>query len=146
MSCGDMSCDTSCADERCVNERCKDKRHADSQCAAHPETSERNPVLERPRYISRKVREEVRARDGYCCTYVGSNGRRCGSRWDLEIDHIVPYCLGGGIEPGNLRLMCRAHNSYRVSQWFGDDVTPGKFWSGTGQNKQKYQTEGRNEI
>ena len=48
------------------------------------------------------------------CSYVDRHsGRRCGSRFLLEIDHIVPYALGGGAEPDNLRLVCQAHHRQR---------------------------------
>ena len=68
----------------------------------------------RSRYIPAPVRREVWLRDGGCCSYVDPHsGRRCGSRFLLELDHIVPYALGGVAEPGNLRLRCRAHHRFR---------------------------------
>ncbi len=68
----------------------------------------------RSRYIPVPVRREVWRRDGGCCSYVDPHsGRRCGSRFLLELDHIVPFALGGGAEPGNLRLRCRAHHRFR---------------------------------
>ena len=61
----------------------------------------------RSRYIPAPVRREVWLRDGGCCSYVDPHsGRRCGSRFLLELDHIVPFALGGSAEPGNLRLKC----------------------------------------
>ena len=59
----------------------------------------------RSRYIPASVRREVWRRDGGCCSYVDPHsGRRCGSRFLLELDHIVPFALGGSAEPGNLRV------------------------------------------
>ena len=53
-------------------------------------------------------------RDGGRCSYVDPHsGRRCGSRFLLELDHIVPFALGGSAEPGNLRVYCAAHNRFR---------------------------------
>ena len=91
--------------------------------------AERSPALERhlaalscvgawpssrSRYIPAAVRREVWRRDQGCCSYVDPHsGRRCGSRYRLEIDHIVPFALGGGAEPGNLRLRCEAHHRLR---------------------------------
>ena len=82
--------------------------------------AERSPALERhltalrcfgalpesrSRYIPVAVKREVWRRDQGCCSYVDRHsGRCCGSRFRLEIDHIVPFALGGGAEPGNLRL------------------------------------------
>ena len=66
------------------------------------------------RSIPAEVKREVWRRDSGCCTYVDRHtGRRCGSRFFLELDHIVPVALGGGAEPANLRLRCAAHHRYR---------------------------------
>jgi hypothetical protein len=71
------------------------------------------------RYVPESVRREVYRRDGGECSYVGVEGKRCGSRWDVEVDHIEPHALGGRSEVGNLRLLCRAHNAYRAERTFG---------------------------
>ena len=66
------------------------------------------------RSIPAAVKREVWLRDLGCCTYVDRHtGRRCGSRFFLEMDHIVPVALGGGADPGNLTLRCAAHHRYR---------------------------------
>ena len=68
----------------------------------------------RSRAIPAAVRRQVWERDRGCCSYVDEgSGRRCGSRHLLEIDHVVPYALGGSAEPDNLRLLCAAHHRYR---------------------------------
>ena len=72
----------------------------------------------RSRYIPAPVRREVWLRDGGCCSYVDPHsGRRCGSRFLLELDHIVPFALGGSSEPGNLRVLCAAHNRFRHREY-----------------------------
>ena len=71
----------------------------------------------RSRYVPAAVKREVWRRDQGRCSYVDPHsGRRCGSRYRLEIDHIVPFALGGATEPGNLRIRCRAHHRYRHAQ------------------------------
>ena len=66
------------------------------------------------RSIPAAVKREVWRRDSGCCSYVGRHtGRRCGSRFFLELDHIVPVARGGGAEPANLRLRCSAHHRFR---------------------------------
>ena len=71
----------------------------------------------RSRYIPAPVRREVWRRDGGCCSYVDPHsGRRCDSRFLLELDHIVPFALGGSADPGNLRLHCSAHHRFRHRQ------------------------------
>ena len=66
------------------------------------------------RAIPAAVKRQVWQRDGGRCSYVDrQTGRRCNSRHMIEIDHILPYALGGGADPGNSRLVCRAHHRHR---------------------------------
>ena len=59
------------------------------------------------RAIPAAVKRQVWRRDGGRCSYLDrGTGRRCNSRHLIEIDHILPYALGGGADPGNLRLLC----------------------------------------
>lgn len=73
----------------------------------------------RSRHISAAVKAEVFLRDGCRCTYRGPDGRRCGSAFDLEVDHIVPFAMGGSNQAGNLRLLCREHNQLEADRVFG---------------------------
>jgi len=43
----------------------------------------------------------------------------CRSTYALEVDHIVPRALGGGDNPDNLRLLCRACNQRAAVEHFG---------------------------
>ena len=66
------------------------------------------------RAIPAAVKREVWQRDGGRCRYVDPHtGRRCTSRHLLQIDHVLPYGLGGGSDPANLRLLCHAHHRHR---------------------------------
>lgn len=76
---------------------------------------------ERTRHILQTVRDEVFTRDGGRCTFVGENGKRCNSRWNLEIDHIAPVAKGGNNSPDNLRLLCAKHNKLPAERQFGKD-------------------------
>ena len=53
--------------------------------------------------IPRVTRQQILARDRGRCVV-------CGSRIDLQIDHIIPVSRGGDNEPSNLRVLCRNHN------------------------------------
>jgi len=75
----------------------------------------------RSRHIPQAVQDEVYARDKGCCTYVGSDGRRCNSTWNLEIDHIMPFARGGGHSIENLRLRCAAHNQLEAEKTYGKE-------------------------
>lgn len=77
-------------------------------------TSAAKPGEQPSRSIPVAARREVWRRDRGRCSYVDRHsGRRCGSRFFLEIDHIDPYALGGSAEPDNLRLLCGAHHRHR---------------------------------
>lgn len=62
-----------------------------------------------PRYgprtrIPAAIRAIVFERDGYAC-------KRCGSQFDLSVDHILAWSLGGSDDPENLQTLCRSCNS-----------------------------------
>jgi hypothetical protein len=79
----------------------------------------RSSARSRSRHIPHWIRRAVLARDGEQCTFVGSDGRRCGERHLLEFDHLRPWALGGLHALDNLRLVCRAHNQHRARKVFG---------------------------
>ena len=78
-------------------------------------------VTIRKRYIPQAVRRRVYGRCGGRCAFVGKDGHRCESQWDLEIEHIVPFACGGSNEEKNLTLYCRAHNNFRAEQVYSKD-------------------------
>ncbi len=52
------------------------------------------------------------------CEYV-HQGRRCSSRYQLEIDHAYPLALGGSNECSNLKLLCKNHNGFAAIEVLG---------------------------
>ncbi|HET7539113.1 MAG TPA: HNH endonuclease domain-containing protein [Polyangiaceae bacterium] len=85
-------------------------------CERTPPTSAR---VKRTWHCPAAVAREVFLRDGGQCSFVAADGRRCGARRRLELDHIVPRALGGDDSVRNLRLRCRAHNQQYARQCFG---------------------------
>jgi hypothetical protein len=75
----------------------------------------------RSRHVPAAVRDEVYARDGGRCTYVGANGVACGSRHQLHIDHVEPFAQGGAATLENLRLLCASHNQLEAERVYGSD-------------------------
>ncbi len=71
------------------------------------------------RHIPAAIRDQVDLRDGGQCTWITPDGTRCESTWDLEIDHIQPFALGGEHLPDNLRLLCACHNRLEGEIRFG---------------------------
>lgn len=69
--------------------------------------------------IPAALRREVWARDAGQCTWREEDGRRCESRWQLELDHVIPVAFGGPTTAGNIRLVCRAHNTFSAERVFG---------------------------
>jgi hypothetical protein len=65
------------------------------------------------------VVREAYLRDDGCCSFVSQDGRRCGSREFLELDHARPWAAGGASTVANLRLRCRAHNQRAARRHFG---------------------------
>ncbi|MFL5299358.1 MAG: hypothetical protein ACJ79R_03325, partial [Anaeromyxobacteraceae bacterium] len=71
-------------------------RTADARDEQAPGAKRRDP-------IPAAVRGEVWRRDEGKCSGHGEDGRRCGSTWRLELDHIIPAALGGPSTFPNVR-------------------------------------------
>ena len=48
------------------------------------------------------------------------NGRRCEQRTGIQIDHIVPFGLGGTHAESNLRGLCGVHNRLLAELIYGE--------------------------
>ncbi|MBU8920823.1 MAG: HNH endonuclease [Bacteroidales bacterium] len=89
------------------------------------ETKKENSVSQEAassRHIPAHLHDEVFIRDGGKCTYIAPDGHRCNSGWNLHIDHIVPFSLGGLNSPDNLRLLCGGHNRIEAERILGIKV------------------------
>ena len=84
--------------------------------SARPQTK---PRPAKGAHVTRSVRREVVTRDGWRCSFVADDGRRCDAQAFLEFDHKTPKGCGGGSHSGNLRLLCRAHNRREAEQAYG---------------------------
>ncbi|HEU4365013.1 MAG TPA: HNH endonuclease signature motif containing protein [Candidatus Krumholzibacteria bacterium] len=71
------------------------------------------------RYVPARVRDQVFLRDRGQCAYVSPGGRRCGSSFVLQIDHVKPVAHGGANTPDNLRLLCAYHNRLEAERIVG---------------------------
>lgn len=65
-------------------------------------TATRNTTSKDPRYVTARLKKAVFERDEVC--------QKCGGKYALEIDHRIPFALGGKTELQNLRLLCRSCN------------------------------------
>lgn len=82
-----------------------------------------NDYLERKDPAHKKsdsAKRRVKIRAGNQCEFVDpTTGRRCTSRYQLEIDHIQPKALGGSDDEENLRVLCKQHNLYEARRILG---------------------------
>jgi hypothetical protein len=73
------------------------------------------------RRIPKALRRFIWERDGGRCAFVSADGHRCEETRRLEIDHITPVASGGTSTPGNLRLLCSAHNQHEARRVLGSE-------------------------
>ena len=72
------------------------------------------------KYIPQRVKDKVWKKDGGRCGFVGTNGKRCNSTYNLQFDHHpIPFARGGLNNVNNLRLLCAKHNIYAAEQVYG---------------------------
>jgi 5-methylcytosine-specific restriction endonuclease McrA len=71
------------------------------------------------RHIPAAVKRAVWKRDEAKCAFVGANGRRCGSKHQVEYHHQDPYARGGAATVANIFLLCRVHNQHQARIDFG---------------------------
>ncbi|MBS1969676.1 MAG: HNH endonuclease [Bdellovibrionales bacterium] len=73
---------------------------------------------EKRKYIAASVRRAVYAKAKNCCEYIHpQNGQRCGSKYQLQVDHIRPLAKGGSEDISNLRILCGVHNRAEALRW-----------------------------
>lgn len=83
-------------------------------------TFRRGKAPRNTRRIAKSIEDEVWRRDGGRCAFVGPEGARCGETAWLELDHVVPWALGGrSDDASNIRLLCRAHNQAEAKRLLG---------------------------
>lgn len=61
--------------------------------------------------VSNKLRFKIYKRDGYKCC-------KCGSKYNLEIDHIKPVSKGGKSTEDNLQALCHYCNKAKGSDYY----------------------------
>ncbi|MGZ3804547.1 MAG: HNH endonuclease [Pseudobdellovibrionaceae bacterium] len=68
--------------------------------------------------LSLKIRRDVFQKAQHCCEYVDPvSGKRCKSRFQLQVDHRRPLACGGSDEISNLRVLCGVCNRQEAQRW-----------------------------
>lgn len=74
------------------------------------QNSQHETSANRPSPVSEALKRQVLLRDK-CCQYKSAKtGKMCGSKWNLQVDHIKPLWAQGTNELSNLRALCANHN------------------------------------
>jgi hypothetical protein len=105
--------------------RCAIDKHGKRRGAVPPSRKRKNApspsaadIPDRSRRIPMDVKRAAFERDGGCCALVGKDGRRCGSRWQLEYDHLDPSKRGTPTVD-EIRIACRRHNFFHAEETYG---------------------------
>lgn len=76
----------------------------------------------------KSLRRQVFKRAGFACEFKNPDtGKICRSRYQLEVDHILPRSLGGTDEMANLRCLCKQHNLLEAERRLGTKVMR-RYW------------------
>jgi len=73
---------------------------------------EEDPVRKEWNQIKEQRSQELARRDKQQC-------RHCGTKDNLEIDHVKPLAVGGSFELSNLQYLCRRCNSKKGARFIG---------------------------
>jgi 5-methylcytosine-specific restriction endonuclease McrA len=75
--------------------------------------------IENRAYIPVEISKQIFRRDQYCQYRDNKSGRKCASKWQLQIDHIKPVWAGGDNSLSNLQLLCAGHNQNKYKKQAG---------------------------
>ncbi len=81
-------------------------------------------------HVPAPLRREVMKRDGGRCVWEFAAGGVCGSRWQVQVDHVLAVGLGGLTILSNLRVLCRRHNLEHARRTYGDAFVEEKMAKG----------------
>lgn len=89
---------------------CREKHDPERKLARRRISSGNSSPQPGSHAIPASVKHEVVLRQGFQCTHLGTDGRRCHERRWLHFHHLREVANGGLNTPENLRLLCSAHH------------------------------------
>ncbi|WP_413581679.1 HNH endonuclease [Bdellovibrio sp. HCB288] len=72
--------------------------------------SNSNIGLNKRKHLKLTLRRRLLKKSNFQCEFNYDDGKRCSSKFQLQVDHRLPLALGGADEESNLRILCSAHN------------------------------------
>jgi len=73
--------------------------------------------IQNTRYAQREIVRRIWEKsDNRCCWVDPETGRRCESRYKLQVDHRFPFSRGGKTDEENIQLLCANHNLYKSNK------------------------------
>ena len=101
--------------------RCGLEKHGKRKGAVKParKAAPRATPPKNPATITAEVRRQVWERDQGRCAWTSPDGKRCNSRWQVEVDHVDAAARGGKATLDRLRLLCRLHNHLHAEEVYG---------------------------
>jgi len=91
----------------------------ESEVHEQPENTTPSFMTKRKRgSIKITLRRKLFQKAKHCCEFVdGKTNTRCGSNYQLQVDHRIPLARGGSDSESNLRVLCRTHNLLMARRW-----------------------------
>lgn len=91
-----------------------------------------NSVKIQSRYIKRKNYRNLYHEADHQCQFADTlTGKRCDSRYLLQVEHCLPFSLGGTNDLENLMLLCATHNALIARRVFGEKILQKDFNTGS---------------
>jgi hypothetical protein len=101
------------------NFRKMDPRIHEADLQTKHRSSKHCEIKKPSRYIPIETRRLVFQKAQGRCEFIGSDGKRCESHYQLEIDHKVAWSKGGSHDEANLSCLCKVHNTFRTKETHG---------------------------
>ncbi len=79
------------------------------------------PARKVTRHVPVDTVRAVVEREGLTCGFVSADGRRCGERAFLQVEHLDGFARTGVHEQERLALRCAAHNLLSAERMYGRD-------------------------
>jgi len=92
----------------------RQKSSKNKQAAFEKVTTE--SVVNKREHIPSEIKRQVFQKYQICQWRDPKTNQICGSRFQLQIDHIKSIWRGGKNQPENLQLLCRVHNVWKFKQ------------------------------